>query len=288
MYEWEVTDVDSGKTYRIREVNGGDISGLSAVSGVIAYILMLIGLAIGTISVAEAYPPMLIVLISLDLFALVPIVGYFIAANKRAKAAKQAAETQQQQPKRKTLDLGEAADKAVAEGLGETLSLRKYAIRFMLKYSHVMFYAALIVYWLLFAFKVEGVATTSLMILCMYGMYYFPYLLFSNAAKYKSMFLSVAGLVSIYGGVTATCVALAMLGGKLRTFSTGAVAYIYGFSDNGMPTDCSKKLHRQRRRQRSAWMEENTDYSWRFDTGNRIYIDNNLHQHEQQRLICHT
>lgn len=89
MNEWEVTDVDSGKTYRIREVNGGDVSGLSAVSGVIAYILMLIGLAIGTISVAEAYPPMLIVLISLDLFALVPIVGYFIAANKRAKEAKQ-------------------------------------------------------------------------------------------------------------------------------------------------------------------------------------------------------
>ena len=212
MYEWEVTDVDSGKTYRIREVNGGDVSGLSAVSGVIAYILMLIGLAIGTISVAEAYPPMLIVLISLDLFALVPIVGYFIAANKRAKEAKQAAETQQQQPKRKTLDLGEAADKAVAEGMGETLSLWKYAIRFMLKYSHVIFYAALIVYWLLFAFKVEGVATTSLMILCMYGMYYFPYLLFSRAAKYKSMFLSVAGLVAIYGGVTATCVAMATLG----------------------------------------------------------------------------
>lgn len=54
--------------------------------------------------------------------------------------------------------------------------------------------------------------TMSLMILCMYGMYYFPYLLFSNASRYKSMFLSVAGLVAIYGGVTATCVALAMLG----------------------------------------------------------------------------
>lgn len=68
---------------------------------------------------------MLFVLIALDIFAFVPIVGYFVASNKRAKAAKQAAETQQQQPKRKTLDLGEAADKAVAEGLGETLSLWK-------------------------------------------------------------------------------------------------------------------------------------------------------------------
>lgn len=212
MNEWEITDLDTGRTYRLREVNGGDVSGLSAVSGVIAYILMLIGLAIGTISVAEAYPPMLIVLISLDLFALVPIVGYFIAANKRAKEAKQAAETQQQQPKRKTLDLGEAADKAVAEGMGETLSLWKYMGKFILKYGYAMFYAALVAYWVLFFCKAEGVLTMSLMILCMYGMYYFPYLLFSNAAKYKSMFLSVAGLVAIYGGVTATCVALAMLG----------------------------------------------------------------------------
>ena len=212
MNEWEITDLDTGRTYRLREVNGGDVSGLSAVSGVIAYILMLIGLAIGTISVAEAYPPMLIVLISLDLFALVPIVGYFVAANKRAKEAKQAAETQQQQPKRKTLDLGEAADKAVAEGLGETLSLWKYMGKFILKYGYAMFYAALVAYWVLFFCKAEGVLTMSLMILCMYGMYYFPYLLFSRAAKYKSMFLSVAGLVAIYGGVTATCVAMATLG----------------------------------------------------------------------------
>lgn len=218
MNEWEITDLDTGRTYRLREVNGGDVSGLSAVSGVIAYILMLIGLAIGTISVAEAYPPMLIVLISLDLFALVPIVGYFIAANKRAKEAKQTPTTRQT-TKNKSIDLGEAADKAVAEGMGETLSLWKYAIGFMLKYSHVMFYAALIVYWLLFAFKVEGVATTSLMILCMYGMYYFPYLLFSNAAKYKSMFLSVAGLVAIYGGVTAVCVGMALLGESFAMFA---------------------------------------------------------------------
>ena len=211
MYEWEVTDVDSGKTYRIREVNGGDVSGLSAISGVIAYILMLIGLAIGTISVAEAYPPMLIVLISLDLFALVPIVGYFIAANKRAKEAKQTPTTRQT-TKNKSIDLGEAADKAVAEGLGETLSLWKYMGKFILKYGYAMFYAALVAYWVLFFCKAEGVLTMSLMILCMYGMYYFPYLLFSRAAKYKSMFLSVAGLVAIYGGVTATCVAMATLG----------------------------------------------------------------------------
>ncbi len=212
MNEWEITDLDTGRTYRLREVNGGDVAGLSAVSGVIAYIFMLIGLAIGTISVAEAYPPMLFVLIALDIFAFVPIVGYFVASNKRAKAAKQAAKTQQQQPKRKTLDLGEAADKAVAEGLGETLSLWKYMGKFILKYGYAMFYAALVAYWVLFFCKAEGVLTMSLMILCMYGMYYFPYLLFSRAAKYKSMFLSVAGLVAIYGGVTATCVAMATLG----------------------------------------------------------------------------
>lgn len=211
MNEWEITDLDTGRTYRLREVNGGDVSGLSAVSGVIAYILMLIGLAIGTISVAEAYPPMLIVLISLDLFALVPIVGYFIAANKRAKEAKQTPTTRQT-TKNKSIDLGEAADKAVAEGLGETLSLWKYMGKFILKYGYAMFYAALVAYWVLFFCKAEGVLTMSLMILCMYGMYYFPYLLFSRAAKYKSMFLSVAGLVAIYGGVTATCVAMATLG----------------------------------------------------------------------------
>lgn len=212
MNEWEITDLDTGRTYRLREVNGGDVAGLSAISAVIAYIFMLIGLAIGTISVAEAYPPMLFVLIALDIFAFVPIVGYFVASKKRAKAAKQAAETQQQQPKRKTLDLGEAADKAVAEGLGETLSLWKYMGKFILKYGYAMFYAALVAYWVLFFCKAEGVLTMSLMILCMYGMYYFPYLLFSRAAKYKSMFLSVAGLVAIYGGVTATCVAMATLG----------------------------------------------------------------------------
>jgi membrane protein len=211
MNEWEITDLDTGRTYRLREVNGGDVSGLSAVSGVIAYILMLIGLAIGTISVAEAYPPMLIVLISLDLFALVPIVGYFIAANKRAKEAKQTPTTRQT-TKNKSIDLGEAADKAVAEGLGETLSLWKYMGKFILKYGYAMFYAALVAYWVLFFCKAEGVLTMSLMILCMYGMYYFPYLMFSRAAKYKSMFLSVAGLVAIYGGVTATCVAMATLG----------------------------------------------------------------------------
>lgn len=155
---------------------------------------------------------MLVVLIALDIFAFVPIVGYFVASNKRAKAAKQAAETQQQQPKHKTLDLGEAADKAVAEGLGETLSLWKYMGKFILKYGYAMFYAALVAYWVLFFCKAEGVLTMSLMILCMYGMYYFPYLMFSRAAKYKSMFLSVAGLVAIYGGVTATCVAMATLG----------------------------------------------------------------------------
>lgn len=212
MNEWEITDLDTGRTYRLREVNGGDVAGLSAISGVIAYIFMLIGLTIGTISVAEAYPPMLFVLIALDIFAFVPIVGYFVASNKRAKAAKQAAETQQQQPKHKTLDLGEAADKAVAEGLGETLSLWKYMGKFILKYGYAMFYAALVAYWVLFFCKAEGVLTMSLMILCMYGMYYFPYLMFSRAAKYKSMFLSVAGLVAIYGGVTATCVAMATLG----------------------------------------------------------------------------
>lgn len=211
MNEWEITDLDTGRTYRLREVNGGDVSGLSAVSGVIAYILMLIGLAIGTISVSEAYPPMLIVLISLDLFALVPIVGYFIAANKRAKEAKQTPTTRQT-TKNKSIDLGEAADKAVAEGMGETLSLWKYMGKFILKYGYAMFYAALVAYWVLFFCKAKGVLTMSLMILCMYGMYYFPYLMFSRAAKYKSMFLSVAGLVAIYGGVTATCVAMATLG----------------------------------------------------------------------------
>ena len=214
MSDWQLTNLDTGEKYDLHEVGngGGSAHGLAAISAVIAYIFMLIGLTIGTISVAEAYPPMLIVMIALDIFILVPIVGYFVASKKRAKEPQIKKKTEEDEPTSMIQDLGKAADRAVGEGMVETLSLWKYMGKFILKYGYAMFYAALVAYWVLFFCKAEGVLTMSLMILCMYGMYYFPYLLFSNAAKYKSMFLSVAGLVAIYGGVTATCVALAMLG----------------------------------------------------------------------------
>lgn len=221
MSDWQLTNLDTGEKYNLHEVGGGGGSapGLAAISAVIAYIFMLIGLTIGTISVAEAYPPMLVVMIALDIFILVPIVGYFVASKKRAKEPQIKTDNEEDEPTSAIHDIGEAADRAVGEGMVETLSLWKYMVNFILKYAYIMFYVALVAFWVTFFCKAEGILVTSLMVLCMYGMYYFPYLMFSRAAKYKSMFLSVAGLVAIYGGVTAVCVGMALLGESFAMFA---------------------------------------------------------------------
>ena len=86
-------------------------------------------------------------------------------------------------------------------------------VSFLGRFGYIMFYMAIIAYWVLYFCGVSNTLTLSLMFLCMYGMYYFPYMMFSRAKKCNSRFLSVMGLVSIYVGVTVAVIGIG-LGGE--------------------------------------------------------------------------
>lgn len=207
--EFEFRDNDTGKSYTVTSSYYSDTDGcgelLMRISAIIAYAVLLIGLTLGTISVATTFPAMLFVLIALDIFALMPFVGFIIYLTKLAKHAKQ---------KFRLKKSGiEADDEEPKSSVGkETLSLWKYMVGFLGRFGYIMFYFAIIAYWVLYFCNVNNTLTLSLMFLCMYGMYYFPYMMFHRAKKCNSLFASIMGLASIYAGVTAACVGLAVGG----------------------------------------------------------------------------
>lgn len=209
MAEFEIRDNDTGKTYTVSTSYYSDSYGagtaLMRVSAIIAYAVLLIGLTLGTINVANGFPAMLFVLIALDIFALMPFVGFIIYLIKLSKHVKKKFRL-----KKSGIEID---DDELESSVGkETLSLWKYMVGFLGRFGYIMFYMAIIAYWVLYYCGVSNTLTLSLMFLCMYGMYYFPYMMFSRAKKCNSLFASIMGLASIYAGVTAACVGLAVGG----------------------------------------------------------------------------
>ena len=170
---------------------------------------MVIGLTIGTINVAMSFPPMLFVLIALDIFALMPFVGFIIYMSKLAKY-----KAEQRKLKEEIgIEYDDDDEKFDVTFGSQTVSIWKYMVSFLGRFGYIMFYMAIVAYWVLYFCGVSNMLTQSLMFLCMYGMYYFPYMMFSRAKKCNSRFLSVMGLVSIYAGVTAAVIGIG-LGGE--------------------------------------------------------------------------
>lgn len=221
MAEWEVTNNSTGESFTIRELDGSGGGGgaLYVIGAIIGYAILVIGLTIGTINVAKSFPAMLFVLIALDIFAIMPFVGFIIYSIKfakyKAEQRKLEAECQDEDGVIYVPDSdNEDDDQKYMKMVGkQALSLWKYMVSFLGRFGYIMFYMAIIAYWVLYFCGVSNTLTLSLMFLCMYGMYYFPYMMFSRAKKCNSRFLSVMGLISIYAGVTAAVIGL-WLGGE--------------------------------------------------------------------------
>lgn len=213
--EFEIRDNDTGKSYTVTSSYYSDTYGtgtvLMRISAIIAYAVLLIGLTLGTISVANTFPAMLFVLIALDIFALMPFVGFIVYLTKLAKHAKQKFRLEKAtlESENEVVVADDKLDSSVGK---ETLSLWKYMVGFLGRFGYIMFYMAIIAYWVLYFCNVNNTLTLSIMFLCMYGMYYFPYMMFHRAKKCNSLFASIMGLASIYAGVTAACVGLAVGG----------------------------------------------------------------------------
>ena len=203
MAEFEIRDNDTGKTYTVKTstLDSSGCSGIGKITIAIAYIFLLIGLTLGTISVAEAFPAMLFIPILLDIFALMPLFSYFIYFFKH----KPDEEWKKSLQKGKNTNYDSGSVEITA---GYTLSIWKYMLQFLGKFGYILFYGAIVTYWTLYFCGINNTLSLSLMFLCMYGMYYFPYLMFRRAKICNSRFASIMGLASIYAGVIAVCVGM--------------------------------------------------------------------------------
>lgn len=170
--DFDVTDHGDG-TYTVstRGDSVGD-GGFAVVCGIIAYILVIIGMILATVSTIEI-PYALIIMIVLDIVVISPIILYPIS--------------------RKT-------DKSM-------LGMVRSVLGFIGRYAYIAFAIMYAVLWILYFNKVEGAAYTTLFFFSMYGVYYFPYYMLMNAYKFKSMALSVVTLASIYCGAIAMVIA---------------------------------------------------------------------------------
>ncbi len=97
-------------------------------------------------------------------------------------------------------------------GDSQIADVYKAVFRFVLKNAYVLFLLAIAAYWLLFLLNIGGMFVNGLMFFCMYGMYYFPYLMYSYAKEFESRSLSVTMIIAIFAALTASCLCAAFLG----------------------------------------------------------------------------
>ncbi|MGN1099959.1 MAG: hypothetical protein ACI4S9_06405 [Christensenellales bacterium] len=186
--EFEIRKNSDG-SYNVRDktydYGGGDPIG-GMINCVIAYILTIIGMIIGTISVIKDAPYATWLMIILDIFVIAPTIIVPVIFSKKIKT----------------------------HG-SYTLSVLKIyfsAFRYILKYAYILFSFTLITYWILFYFDVGGNFANGIMFFCMFGIYYFPYLMLSTAKEYGFKSLSVVTLIAVFIAITASCICAAVLG----------------------------------------------------------------------------
>lgn len=211
--EFEVRDNGNG-TYSVRETTydyDDGVIGAGSVAGkafaIIAYAITIIGLAIGTVSVINAAPFAICIMIALDLSVLSPIV---IAPIVSAQNKKKAKEYKEYKHNVKRTDIVRSTSSPFADSpLYDTY---KVMFRFILKNAYVLFLLAIATYWLLFLLNIGGLFVNGIMFFCMYGMYYFLYLMYSYAKEFESRSLSVTMIIAIFVALTASCLCAAFLG----------------------------------------------------------------------------
>ena len=196
------------KTY---DYDYGDtpVGSLMGITQILGYLLTLVALGIGTYNVAVSAPTFLWILILLDLFALSPILlSPVVAAVEKGKIKLK--RKPKLKPKKEETFIGESRSLDL-DGIAYFQVL--FAIlRFCLRYAYVLFLASLGAYWTLFFLGVGGNLAGGLMVFSMFGMYYFPYLLFSRASEYESKGLSIVAVAAIVLGIAAACLGAAFLG----------------------------------------------------------------------------
>lgn len=208
--EFEVRDNGDG-TYNVRETTydyDDGVIGAGSAAGkafaIIAYAITIIGLAIGTVSVINAAPFAICIMIALDLSVLSPIViAPIVSAQNKKKAKKY-----KYNVTRSTTIRGSSSQ----FGDSQIADVYKAVFRFVLKNAYVLFLLAIAAYWLLFLLNIGGLFVNGLMLFCMYGMYYFPYLMYSYAKEFESRSLSVTMIIAIFAALTASCLCAAFLG----------------------------------------------------------------------------
>lgn len=195
--EFDVRDNGDGTyhvTGRMYE-DSGECGVFFLICGGIAYLLTIIGLIVGTISVANAAPSFVWLMVVLDLLVLSPIVVLPAVAVSRAKRSKDDNYT----------SYDDSYGASVAKAYGA-------AFKFLLRNAYMAFAVAIAAYWVLFCFNIGGYFANGLMFFCMYGMYYFPYLMLSSARKYGFKALSVTAIVSVFVAIAACCLCAAYFG----------------------------------------------------------------------------
>lgn len=208
--EFEVRDNGDG-TYNVRETTydyDDDVIGAGSAAGkafaIIAYAITIIGLAIGTVSVINAAPFAICIMIALDLSVLSPIaIAPIVSAQNKKKVKKY-----KYNVTRSTTVRGSSSQ----FGDSQIADVYKAVFRFVLKNAYVLFLLAIAAYWLLFLLNIGGLFVNGLMFFCMYGMYYFPYLMYSYAKEFESRSLSVTMIIAIFAALTASCLCAAFLG----------------------------------------------------------------------------
>lgn len=208
--EFEVRDNGNG-TYSVRETTydyDDAVIGAGSAAGkafaIIAYAITIIGLAIGTVSVINAAPFAICIMIALDLSVLSPIViAPIVSAQNKKKVKKY-----KYNVTRSTTIRGSSSQ----FGDSQIADIYKAVFRFVLKNAYVLFLLAIAAYWLLFLLNIGGLFVNGIMFFCMYGMYYFPYLMYSYAKEFESRSLSVTMIIAIFVALTASCLCAAFLG----------------------------------------------------------------------------